>query len=81
MRKLLCPFMPAASKEASNSGLSGVDVVLEDDVVDLKGVAVVGDPIVGTEVVALDERGRVPSPPPLFHHRRSQRRRHANGTI
>ena len=33
--------------------------VLEaDDVIDLKGTAILGEPIVGTEVVTLDERGQ-----------------------
>ena len=34
-----------------------VDVALDDEVHDLKGVAELGDPIVGTEVVTLDARG------------------------
>ena len=31
--------------------------MLADDVIDLKGTAVLGEPIVGIEVVTLDERG------------------------
>ena len=31
--------------------------IQSDDVVDPKGIAVLGEPIVGTEVITLDERG------------------------
>ena len=40
--------------------------MLNDDVEDLKGVAVVGDPIVGVEVVTLDERGQGARSPRLL---------------
>ena len=39
------------------SGRTEVDSDLDDVVHDLKGVAVLGDPIVGTDVVTYDDRG------------------------
>ena len=44
--------LPSNSENASSS--TGLEV---DDVVDLKGTAVLGEPIVGEEVVTFDERG------------------------
>ena len=66
---LLCPIIPAESANPRNAaaGLDGVDVVLNDDVHDLKGVAVTGDPIVGTEVITLDDRGVGAVQPTHFH--------------
>ena len=53
----MLPDLPDQSEEPAVEGRAGGNVNLDDVVHDLKGVAVWGDPIVGTDVVTYDERG------------------------
>ena len=48
---------PVNSQELEGKGNSVVDVELEGAIHDLKGVAVMGGPIVGAEVVTFGSRG------------------------
>ena len=50
---LICPI-----SEADASGSAGQPVMDSDGPIDLKKAAVLGDPIVGIEVVTLDHRGQ-----------------------
>ena len=58
MSPICLPCCPLLAPNLVSEQLGGqVAGLAEDDVVDLKGVAVLGDPVVGVEVVTLDERG------------------------
>ena len=51
VRPLLCPFTVAEDQDAV------AKLEVEDEVVDVKRAAVLGEPVVGVEIVTLDERG------------------------
>ena len=56
---MICPVLSAPDVVAEEPEVEKEvvgDVLLADDVPDLKGVALMGDPIVGVEVVTHDER-------------------------
>ena len=64
--------MPHQLEEPVVGGRADDDVNVDDVVHDLKGVAVLGDPIVCTAVVTVDERGQgalaaTPRPSPKEH--------------
>ena len=54
VRPLLCPILPAADGAAAQ----GPEQVDEEEVVDTRKVAVLGEPIVGVDAVTFDERGQ-----------------------
>ena len=54
----MSPLLSCPLNEASASPLAGPTVMDEDGAIDLKKAAVLGDPIVGVEVVTLDHRGQ-----------------------
>ena len=63
----ICPALPKAQQQDAHQ-LEG-EVVLDDEVRDLKGVTVRGEPVIGTAVITLDERGQgarpaIPLPSP-----------------